>query len=565
MIEQIELADLGVIAHATLDLGPGFTAITGETGAGKTIVVTGLGLLLGARADSQTVREGAEKAAAQGIWIIPDDSPAAAIAREAGADLEPLADGASELYVSRTVASDGRGRARVGGRAVPASVLAELADTLVVVHGQADQLRLRSTAAQRDALDRFGGDAVAEAAAEYTAAFSAYNETRRTLDELTQNRSQRRIEAEVLRQQLETITALAPEAGEDASLRERAERLANAEELRQAASLAHASLMGDDGDEPDANALISQAARSLERSGDPALARLGEQLADLSFRLSDQAGEIARYVADLDEGGPHELAAVNDRLAALGGLIREHGSLERALEVQATGSDRLAELDDDDDRVERLGELEREQHEALLTAAANLTAARSSASAELSRRVTEELAALAMPDAKFEASVTPTTSPTSHGMDEIELLLQPHPGAKPRPVAKSASGGELSRVMLALEVVIADTNPVPTFVFDEIDAGIGGTAAIEVGRRLGELAKKSQVIAVTHLAQVAAFANNHLTVVKSNDGQVTASSVRQLDGDERENEMVRLLSGMSESDAAREHARELLALRHSSD
>lgn len=565
MIEQIELSGLGVIDHATLDLGPGFTAITGETGAGKTIVVTGLGLLLGARADSQTVREGAERASAQGIWIISDDSAAASIVAEAGADLESLGNGLSELYVSRTLAADGRGRARVGGRAVPASVLAELADTLVVVHGQADQLRLRTVAAQRDALDRFGAEPVAAAALAYAGAFAAHAETRRALEELTQNRSQRRIEAELLREQLETLNALAPEPDEDVVLKERAERLANAEELRIAASIAHANLMGSESDEPDANALIAHAARTLERAGDPALARLGEELADLSFRLSDQAGQIARYLADLDEGGPRELAAVNERLAAINGLIREHGSLQRALEVQATASDRLAELDDDNDRVERLSELERSQHETLLTAAAALTAARSAAAEELSRRVTEELAALAMPDARFVASVTPTTQPTAHGMDEVELLLQPHPGSKPRPVAKSASGGELSRVMLALEVVIADTNPVPTFVFDEIDAGIGGTAAIEVGRRLGELAKKSQVIAVTHLAQVAAFANNHLTVVKSNDGQVTASSVQQLDGTARENEMVRLLSGMSESDAAREHARELLALRHGSD
>ncbi len=561
MIEQIELADLGVIEQATLELGPGFTAITGETGAGKTIVVTGLGLLLGARADSQTVREGAAQAQAQGIWVIADDSPAAAIATEAGAALEPVATGFSELYVSRTVSADGRGRARVGGRTVPAAVLSELADTLVVVHGQADQLRLRSAAAQREALDRFGGQAVADAASDYTAAFEQHQATQRTLSELSSTRSQRRIEAELLREQLAAIEAVGPESGEDTALRERAERLSNAEELRAAASGAHASLMGTETDEPDANALIAQAARVLERSGDTALAALGEQLADISFRLADQAGEIARFMADLDEGGPHELAAVQERLASVNALVREHGTLDNALEVQKTGSDRLAELDDDDDRVQRLAEDEQQQHDALLAAAAMLTAARTQAAAALSKRVTAELQALAMADAVLVASVSPATAPTAHGADEIEFLLQPHPGSKPRPVAKSASGGELSRVMLALEVVIADSNPVATFVFDEIDAGIGGAAAIEVGRRLGQLAQKSQVIAVTHLAQVAAFANNHLTVVKTNDGHVTASSVNQLDGAAREDEMVRLLSGMRESDAAREHARELLALR----
>ncbi|MGO1854414.1 MAG: DNA repair protein RecN, partial [Microbacteriaceae bacterium] len=252
-------------------------------------------------------------------------------------------------------------------------------------------------------------------------------------------------------------------------------------------------------------------------------------------------------------------AAVEERRAALNTLIRAHGSLDEALEVWRTASTLLAELDDDGDRLERL-QAERDAAGVELDeAAAALTAARTEAAGRLGAEVTDELHALAMPDARLEIAVR-EGAPSTHGRDDVAILLAPHPGAEPRSVAKSASGGELSRVMLAIEVVIAGTDPVPTFVFDEVDAGIGGAAAIEVGRRLARLAESSQVIAVTHLAQVAAFASNHLSVVKSSDGAVTASSVRRLSGADREAEMARLLSGLSDSDAALTHARELLSL-----
>ena len=341
----------------------------------------------------------------------------------------------------------------------------------------------------------------------------------------------------------------------------RAERLANAEDLRIAAATAHEALSGE-GDGPDAGTLIAGARRALERGSerDPALAELSEQTADLAYRIADLAGSLAVYLADLDESGPHELAAVEDRRAVLGTLIRAHGSLDAAIDLLESGSARLSELDDDGERIERLTVERADAASALDDAAAVLTAARTAAAAELGEAVTAEVRALAMPDARLTVAVTPGNATTS-GRDDIALLLAPHPGADPRPVARSASGGELSRVMLAIEVVLAGADPVPTFVFDEVDAGIGGAAAIEVGRRLARLAEASQVIAVTHLAQVAAFATNHLSVVKASDGAVTASDVRRLEGAEREAEMARLLSGMPDSDAALSHARELLSLR----
>ncbi len=559
MIEEMRLRDLGVIADATLPIGRGFTAITGETGAGKTMVVTGLGLLLGQRADSGAVRKGAAQAAVEGVWLVPEEGTVAARVREAGGDVEPVGGGAAELYLGRTVSSEGRGRATVGGRTAPAGVLADLADDLVVVHGQSDQLRLKSSSAQRDALDRFGGEPVVAARTTYRAAWDAWRALDAELTTLTADRDDRAREAELLRAAIAEIEAAAPLPGEEEELARRAERLANAEDLRVAAATAHAALSNEDGS-PDVVTLLAEARHALERisGSDEALAAIGELVADLGYRATDASVALSGYLADLDESGPHELAAVDERRGVLAGLVRAHGSVEAAISLLETGSARLVELDDDGDRLQRL-ETRRDAAAAELDAAAEaLTAARREAAERLGAAVTEELHALALPDARLTVDVAPA-APAGHGRDEVSILLAPHPGADPRPVSRGASGGELSRVMLAIEVVIAGVDPVPTFVFDEVDAGIGGAAAIEVGRRLARLAESSQVIAVTHLAQVAAFAGNHLTVVKGNDGAVTASSVRRLDGAEREAEMARLLSGLSDSDAALTHARELLA------
>lgn len=560
MIEQMVLRDLGVIAQATLPIGAGFTAITGETGAGKTMVVTGLGLLLGQRADSGAVRSGAAQASVEGVWIVPEDGAVVERVREAGGDVEPVGSGNAELYLGRTISSEGRGRATVGGRTAPAGVLADLADQLVVVHGQSDQLRLRSAAAQRDALDRFAGTPVEDALRVYRDRLGHARSVAEELTRLTADREERSAEADELRTALEEIAQLDPQPGEDGELAQRAERLAHVEELRVAAAAAHTALSGE-GEQFDVTALLAEARRVLERAGhnDSRLSDLAEQIGEIGYRVADVAGELSGYVADLDETGPHELAIVEERRAALGALIRRHGSLADALALHDSGAARLLELDDDGDRIERLTAETEAAGAALDEAAATLTAARTAAAARLAEAVSEELRHLALPDARLTVRVEPGAE-SAAGRDEVTLLLAPHPGAEPRPVARGASGGELSRVMLAIEVVISQTDPVPTFVFDEVDAGIGGAAAIEVGRRLAQLARHSQVIAVTHLAQVAAFANNHLSVVKSGDGSVTASSVRRLEGAEREAEMARLLSGMADSEAALVHARELITV-----
>ena len=558
MIEELGIRDLGVIAEATLPLGAGFTAVTGETGAGKTMVVTALGLLLGARADAGAVRAGAKQAWVEGRWLVPEDGPIAERVAETGGDVE-----AGELLLGRSVSAEGRSRAVVGGRSAPIGVLGELGDELVVVHGQADQQRLRSTLAQREALDRFAGAPLQAALAEYRDAFTSWRADAAELERLREAHDSRAREAQELREALDEVEAADPQPGEDVELAERADRLSNLEELRMAAAQARALVSSEDlGDgAPDAIALVDSARRHLERvvEHDQMLAPMAEALQSAEFLLADAATELAGYLAGLDADGARELEVVQERRAVLTALVRRHGgTLEEVLEFRRTGGLRLVELDGDDERIGVLeGSVARLSDE-VERLATRLTELRSDAAARLAASVTDELGALAMPDARVSVSVDAEHEPAAHGRDQVAILLQPHSGAEPRPVSRGASGGELSRVMLAIEVVIAGSDPVPTFVFDEVDAGVGGAAAIEIGRRLARLAEQSQVIVVTHLAQVAAFASNHLSVVKGTDGQVTSSSVRQLSGAEREAEMARLLSGLADSESGLAHARELL-------
>lgn len=560
MIEELGIRDLGVIAEATLPLGAGFTAVTGETGAGKTMVVTALGLLLGARADAGAVRSGAKQAWVEGRWLVPDDGSIAERVAETGGEVE-----AGELLLGRSVSAEGRSRAVVGGRSAPVGVLSELGDELVVVHGQADQQRLRSAVAQREALDRFAGPALQRALDEYQAAFTAWRTDAAELTRLREAHDARAREAEELRADLDEVEDADPQPGEDVELHERAERLSNLEELRVAAAQARALVSADEvvDDAPDAVALVEAARRHLDRviAHDPALAPMAETLTNASFLLADAAAELAAYLAGLDADGARELEIVQDRRAVLAALIRRHGgTLDEVLDFRRTGGLRLVELDGDDERIVALETSVAALASEVDRLAARLTELRTDAAARLADAVTGELSALAMPDAALRVTVEPTPEASMYGRDQVAILLSPHPGAEPRSVSRGASGGELSRVMLAIEVVIAGTDPVPTFVFDEVDAGVGGAAAIEIGRRLARLAERSQVIVVTHLAQVAAFATNHLSVVKGTDGQVTASSVRQLIGADREAEMARLLSGLADSASGLAHARELLEI-----
>lgn len=573
VLEEMRIRSLGVIDDAVVELSPGFTAVTGETGAGKTMVVTSLALLLGGRADPALVRIGAKAAVVEGRLTLTPGSPAAVRAEEAGAELE---DGS--LLISRTVSAEGRSRAHLGGRSVPVGVLAEMADDLVAVHGQTDQQGLLRPSRQRQALDRYAGDGVT---APHTAYLAAYRRLRAVvveLDELTTRARERAQEADLLRFGLDEVAAVEPLPGEDVELAAEAERLGHAEALASAAAVAHAALAGnpEDPEGVDATTLVGGAGRALEavRAHDPALAGLAERMGEISILLADVAGELAGYADNLD-ADPLRLAAVEERRASLTALTRKYGEdIAAVLRWAEENAARLTELEGDD---ERIGELtvERDTLRSELSVLAQaLTDARAEAAARFAEAVTAEMASLAMPHARvsFEIRQTEAADETSgievggrsvvygsHGADEVELLLAPHPGAQPRPIAKGASGGELSRVMLAVEVVFAGTDPVPTYLFDEVDAGVGGKAAVEVGRRLAKLAKSAQVVVVTHLPQVAAFADRQLLVEKTNDGSVTRSGVTVLEGEERVRELSRMLAGQEDSETARAHAEELLA------
>ncbi|BDZ47521.1 DNA repair protein RecN [Naasia aerilata] len=568
MIEEIGIRDLGVIGEATLPLGPGFTALTGETGAGKTMVVTAVGLLLGERADASAIRKGSDRAIVDGRWLVPEAGEVAERVRDAGGELDPAGQGRAELLVSRTLAAEGRSRASVGGRSAPAGLLAELADRLVVVHGQSDQIRLRTAAAQREALDRYAGDRLAGPLEAYQTAFRRWQANRDELDTLIAERDLRAAEADELRAAVAEIEVVAPQPGEQEELESRALRLGNAEELRVAAAQAHELFSSESLDETrDVLSLVDTARRLLDRVAelDPELSALAETVGNLAFLAADAATELASYAAGFDADSARELEAVQQRISELAILVRKYGpTLDDAIAFLDTGSRRLLELDTDEDRIAALQSDVEADAQVVAELAETLSVVRSEAGAQLGDAVSAELAALAMPDAQLLVDVRGREEYTLNGRDAVQLLLQAHPGAEPRPLGRGASGGELSRIMLAIEVVLAASDPVPTFVFDEVDAGVGGAAAIEIGRRLGRLAESAQVIVVTHLAQVAAFANNHLRVEKDRAGAVTLSSVRRLEGDERVAEMARLLSGLPDSETGLAHARELLELsRHS--
>jgi DNA repair protein RecN (Recombination protein N) len=558
VIDEIRIRDLGVISEAVLPLGPGFTAITGETGAGKTMVVTALGLLRGERSDSATVRKGSDTAWVEGRWILANPVAVAETVAEAGGLLE-----GDELLLGRSVSAEGRSRAVVGGRSTPVSVLGDLGDRLVAVHGQSDQVRLRSTSAQREALDRFAGPGFAEVLAEYAQAYRRWRANVAELELITATAAARVAEADELRLSMAEIEAVAPQPGEDVALAELAERLMHTEDLRIATAQAREALSSDESDELDALARVDLAKRVLEKvsSVDPVLADLAAQLTQLSFDLHEVAGRLSSHLANLEGDGERDLDAIQQRRSEINTLLRKFGpTLDDVLQVMETGGRRLLELDNDTERIDELTSEVAADFELVRRTADALHGMRGSAAEKLSQAVSGELAALAMPDAQLFVSVTEVDELTLHGCDQVELLLRPHPGADPRAISKSASGGELSRIMLALEVVIAGADAVPTYVFDEVDAGVGGAAAIEIGRRLALLAERAQVIVVTHLAQVAAFATNHLRVVKDTSGEVTESSVQALSGEDRVAEMARLLSGLPDSASGLAHARELLEL-----
>jgi len=569
VLEELRITGLGVIDDSTLPLAGGMNVITGETGAGKTMVVTGLGLLFGGRADAGRVRADPGRAVVEGRLRLAEPLATTVHTRVSDAGAEPDDDGS--LLLSRTVTAEGRSRAHVGGRAMPVAMLAEIGEQVVAVHGQSDQLRLLRPAEQRAALDRFAGADHEKLLGGMRETYTRWRAVADDLADRRRNARERNQEADLLRLGLDEITRVDPQPGEDDDLKAEAQRLEHAEGLRVAAIAAYQAVAGDGADEaPHATGLLGAAKRSLEgQSGvDAKLGDLAARLDEAATLIGDVTAELSSYLDSLD-ADPDRLTTIYERRAELRALTRKYADDVNGVIAWADRArGRLGELETSDDLLDELDRERQRLEDEVAALAARVTAARKEAAGRFSEQVSVELAGLAMPHSRVEVAVLPSRGEPAlagagigpEGADEVELRLHAHPGAPSLPLQKGASGGELSRVMLAIEVVFAGAGGPPTLVFDEVDAGVGGRAAIEIGRRLARLARTHQVLVVTHLPQVAAFADRHLVVAKDTGGAVTTSGVRVVEDTERARELARMLAGLPDSDLGIAHAEELLAV-----
>jgi DNA repair protein RecN (Recombination protein N) len=555
MITELGIADLGVIKDATIGLHPGLTVVTGETGAGKTMIVSGLGLLLGGRADPRSVRRGSERARVEGRFRIENPGLLQRVS-EAGGEMDD-----DELILARHVTAAGRSRAYLGGAQVPAGACAALTAELVTIYGQAEQERLTESDRQRQLLDRFAGPAVLEPLARYCALWSEDRAVQTELAELRAEAQSRAREIDLLTFGLEEIERIGPGPGEDVALAAEAARLQSADDLRESAQSATHALAGPDDEAGGALAALYAARKAFEPavSRDAAATQLGDRLAEATYQLTDLTADLVRYLDGLDSE-PGRLEQIAERRARLSTLTRKYGSTcDEVLQWAADSAVRLSKLGQSDGRIATLSERVEELMTELTSHAAQISVARREAASRFSELVRVELAALAMPHAQLSFEIT-SADLGPWGADRVDLVFAANPGSELRSLGKVASGGELSRVRLALEVVLAADREAVTLVFDEIDAGVGGKVAVELGRRLARLSQHTQVVVVTHLAQVAAFADRHYVVVKADDGQVTTSGVVCVADADRAVELARMMAGLDTTESAVAHASELVEL-----
>jgi len=566
-LEEISIRNLGAIEQSQLELGRGLNVLTGETGAGKTMILTALNLVLGGKSDSSLVRHGADRLMATAHFSLPKSDQSSF--EDVGAEVE---DGS--IIISRTVSADGKSKALCGGNAVPAGTLAELTSSLIEIHGQSANSQIVKTARQRELLDRFGGPEIAKSLTSYQENFQIYGALKERLGALKASASKRDGEIAELQEFVAAWSKLKASRGECAATADEINRLSSVEDLRIASSGALANL---DGEESGALTSLHSASRFLEaaKGKDSKLEEIADRIAESLYILDDASTDLASYATSL-EADPDRLNVLQERKAELNSFLKRWagaGEPDEELVLLAakakSAKEAIADLQGGD---ERTVELEAElviAKKNLLESATKLSSARNKAAVTLSSEVTNEIKALAMPHTQFFAEVvTPDYSGTLKesdftvlGCDEISMQIQGQIDGPKIALGKGASGGEMSRIMLALEVVIAKSHPVGTYIFDEVDAGVGGKAAIEVGKRLHALSQNAQVIVVTHLPQVAAWADTHFLVSKSSDGTIVASGVTRLSDSARVEEIARMLAGLEGSSSAREHAAELLALR----
>ena len=569
-LEEISIRNLGIIVESKLELSRGLNVLTGETGAGKTMILTALNLLLGGKSDSSLVRAGSDRLTTSATFSVAQASD------EISQQLEEadIAIEEGRIIFGRSVSGDGKSKATCNGSTVPASVLSELSLQLIEIHGQSANVQLVKSARQRELLDRFGGASVATCLTAYGEEFQRYTEVKSRLKAMKSVSSERENEISDLEAFLKGWSTLKPVRGEFASTSDEISRLSSVEDLRLAAE---AAVNATNSEETGALSLLGMAKRSLEaaRGRDSKLDSISDLLAESYYALDEASRDLASYLSSL-EADPRKLDELQERKSALSAFVKKWGDAgevdEELVELAArakSGRESIEDLRGGDDRIAEIeAELAQIKKRLLINAAA-LTKSRVNAATALSHEVSLELRELSMPHTELIIAVnTPDYSAslkesdfTIHGCDEISISIKAHATAPLVAIGKGASGGEMSRIMLALEVVIAKTHPVGTYIFDEVDAGVGGKAAIEVGRRLHLLAQSAQVIVVTHLPQVAAWADTHFKVAKHSDGSIVESGVWLLDEKARVEEVARMLAGLEESASALEHASELLAMR----
>ena len=566
-LSDISIRNLGIIEQSELEFGPGLNVLTGETGAGKTMILTALALVLGGKSDSALVRHGSDRLVTSATFSVTKELTP--VIDEVGAQLDNDA-----LIISRTVNADGKSKAICGGVSVPAGTLSSIGESLIEIHGQSANAQIVKTSRQRELLDRFGGQELAGVLGQYQEIFSQYLELKSRVAAMKSSASKRDGEIAELQEFSSAWAKLKAVRNECGATEDEINRLSSVEDLRLAGTTSMTSL---DNEEAGALTLLHAARAALEsvKAKDSRLEEIADRVSEAVFILDDASTDLASYVTSL-EADPSRLDFLQTRKSELLAFIKRWGGAlspdEELVSLAAkakSGKESIADLEGGD---ERIAELEAELvtiKKKVVKSAIDLTSCRVKYAGKLSSAVSTEIHALSMPHTQFFTEVsTPDYSSalkesdfTQLGCDEVAMLIQGHKDGPKIALGKGASGGEMSRIMLGLEVVIAQTHPVGTYIFDEVDAGVGGKAAIEVGKRLHQLSKQSQVIVVTHLPQVAAWADTHFVVKKSSDGSVVASGVWKLTADERVEEIARMLAGLEESLSAREHASELLALR----
>jgi len=565
-LDEITIRSIGVIDQATIEFSSGLTVLTGETGAGKTMILTALNLILGGKSDSALVRKGSERLITSGRFRVPADLNE--VFDNYGVEIEN-----NELIISRSVTGDGKSKATCNGIAVTANTLVNMSEFLVEVHGQAANLNISKSSKQRELVDKFAGDPFMKSFVEYSKIIQSYFDLKSRMDSLKKSIAQKDSELQELRDFVSKMEKLKLSQGEYSKIDAAIERLSNVEQLRIAGIT---TLVAIDDEDSGALKSLSIARHALDsaRTKDVDLEAIHSKVSEGYFLIDDARTELATYIHSL-EADPDQLDLLNSRKAAIHALIKKYGG-DGSLDVESDNlvqrfsqsAETITDLEGGDERLHAMEIELKSIKETLVNTAKQLTKVRTEAASKLSILVTREIQELAMPHTTFSVQVKSVdysslkeSDFTSVGCDEISMFISSHKDAPLVALAKGASGGEMSRVMLALEVVLAGSHPVGTYIFDEVDAGVGGKAAIEVGRRLFALSRYAQVVVVTHLPQVAAWADSHFVVTKDINGSVSQSDVRKVEGEDRIEEIARMLAGLENSTSAREHAAELLSLK----